>query len=244
MGKVWYASSGKQYKEDEPAFFDPTQYEWAKGIEQNWSELKKEIDSLISEQDKSFTSNSYTGLVTNNGWSSLSFLFWGYPQKDYALLKTKCPGLTGYLAKIPGIVSISLSRLSPQTILNEHRGDTNAVFRCHLGIEIPASLPQCGLKVGNEEQSWTEGKWVFFNDAWKHSAWNKTDSRRIVLIVDVLRPEFSSKKRVICTDILARHVLFHYQERSKIIKGLPRFLKGVLFLMICIPLYIKGPRGV
>jgi aspartyl/asparaginyl beta-hydroxylase (cupin superfamily) len=245
MSEIWYtASGGKYYKENEPCFFEPSQCPWAIEIENHWNEFKDEIKHLISEQDKNFISNSYLNIATNNGWSSLSFFFWGYPQKDISLLRGKCPTLTDYLANIPVLVSASLSKLEPQTIINEHRGDTNAVFRCHLGIEIPASLPQCGIKVSSEEKSWAEGKWLFFNDAWKHSAWNKTDKRRIVLIIDVIRPEFIAKQRAICARILARHILLSYQSKSKLIKSLPRLFKNMLLSLIYVPLYIAGPKRI
>jgi aspartyl/asparaginyl beta-hydroxylase (cupin superfamily) len=242
MAELWYASGKKHFSENEPAFFDPRQQSWAVEIENHWAELKPELDALIAEQDKNFVSNEYIGIATNNGWSSLSFLFWGYRQQT--ILKSKCPKLTAYLEKVPGLVSASLSRLAPQTTINEHRGDTNGVFRCHLGIEVPASLPECGIRVGNEQQGWAEGKWLFFNDAWKHSAWNKTDKRRIVLIMDVIRPEFMSKKRMICTNILARHVLFHYQAKNSFVKKLPYLFKGMLFVAIAMPLYLRGPKTI
>src|SRR6185312_14098357 len=125
---------------------------------------------------------------SGKGWSSLSAMFWGLKVSDS--IAKKCPTLFGLLNKIPGLTSVSFSRLAPNTTIPEHHGETNAIMRCHLGIEVPRTLPECGLRSGTETLGWAEGKWLFFNDAQHHSAWNNTDKRRIVLIIDVIRPEF------------------------------------------------------
>ncbi|HWY99171.1 MAG TPA: aspartyl/asparaginyl beta-hydroxylase domain-containing protein [Bacteroidia bacterium] len=243
MSELWYASGKEKYKENEPCFFDSDDYAWATDIKKYWSTIKEEVRKLIEEQDKKFTSNSYLGIATNNGWSSLSYLFWGsrIPGKD---LKTQCSQLANYLEGIPGIVSVSFSRLAPQTTIKEHRGDTNAVLRCHLGIEIPAGLPDCGIRVGGEEKSWKEGEWLFFNDAHKHMAWNNTDKRRIVLIVDVVRPEFLNKQKNICATIRTRHIIFHLGKKSKLINTAPGFIKSFLFNSLYLLVYtVKALRN-
>ena len=59
MNKVWYASSGKWFTEEgEPVFFKPNDFKWATDIENNWAEIKPEVQNLIKETDKRFTSNS------------------------------------------------------------------------------------------------------------------------------------------------------------------------------------------
>lgn len=218
MSKVWYASSGKWYHEEgEPVFFNPHDFNWAVDIENHWNDIKPEVDNLVKETDKEFTSNSYVGLTKGDSWSSYTFLFWKIHSRKERL-GNKCPVLYKYLQQVPGLVSFSLSRLAPHSTVEPHRGDTNAVMRCHLGIEVPAGLPECGLQAGAEQQAWGEGKWLFFNDAFKHSAWNHTDKRRIVLIMDVIRPEFLSKKRRICANIRARHFVLQITNKVKILK--------------------------
>jgi aspartyl/asparaginyl beta-hydroxylase (cupin superfamily) len=243
MSKVWYASSGKWYKEEgEPAFFKPHDFAWAVNIENHWTDIKPELQNLIHDTDKQFTSNSYVGLTKGDSWSSYTFLFWKIrSRKD--LLGDKCPTLAKYLQQVPGLVSFSLSRLAANTTVEPHRGDTNAVMRCHLGIEVPAGLPDCGLQAGTEQQAWGEGKWLFFNDAFKHSAWNNTDKRRIVIIMDVIRPEFSSKERSICANIRARHFVLQIQNKAKFIKYLKYIIKVPLFGMVyCITYLLHNQK--
>lgn len=243
MNKVWYASSGKWYKEEgEPMFFKPHDFPWAVDIENHWEEIQPEIQNLVKETDKEFTSNKYVGLTKNDSWSSYTFLFWQIRVKK-PLLGKRCPIFNKYLQQVPGLVSFSLSRIAPHTTLDPHRGDTNAVMRCHLGIEIPAGLPDCGLQAGTEQQAWGKGKWLFFNDAFKHSAWNNTDKRRIVIIMDVIRPEFLYKSRRICANIRARHLVIQIQSKVKVIKYLKYLVKAPLFAVIYVITYLFHNQG-
>ncbi len=80
MNKVWYASSGKWFiqKDGEPMFFKP--HDFALGgrdIENHWEEIKPELQALVKETDKQFTSNSLCrlNLKTIPGVPIL-FLFW------------------------------------------------------------------------------------------------------------------------------------------------------------------------
>lgn len=224
MISIWYASSGKPYTEVEPNFYNPKEHAWAVDIEKHWNEIKGEVGKFIEKYDKSFTSNAerYKGLEKAE-WSSLTFSFWGIKVKGG--LEKECPLLAAYLNEIPGLVSVSFSRIGPQSVIDEHRGDTNAAFRCHLGIEVPEGLPNCGFMVSGEQKAWEEGKWLFFNDAQRHSAWNKTDKRRILLILDVIRPEFLNQQKMICARLIARHSI----NQRPYLEKLPRPIKNIVF---------------
>ena len=239
MSKVWYRTGGKKYAETEPPYYDSEDFPWLIEMTDNWGKIKKEIAGLIAENDNKFQSNSYLGISAPGGWTSLSYMFWGLKiRKD---LKKQCPLFNGYLEKIPGLVSMSFSCLAPKISLTEHYGDTNTVLRCHFGIEIPAGLPDCGLKVNGESRPWQEGGWIVFNDAYLHSAWNLTEKRRIVMIIDVIRPEFFYKKNRICVYIRARHTQVQIQKKYGFINKLPKFLKDLLFAGLYTSIYVMGP---
>jgi aspartyl/asparaginyl beta-hydroxylase (cupin superfamily) len=225
---IWYGSSMRPYAENEPWYYEAKSIQALSDIEHNWTELKEEITTFIKEKDSAFISNKaeYSHIDLNDGWSIVKFLFWG--KKVSGEFKNKCPKTMGYLNKVPGLVSLSISKLAPKSVLAEHSGDTNAIMRCHLGVEIPAGLPEVGLKVNGEERGWVEGKWVIFNDAYRHSAWNNTDKRRIVIIIDIIRPEFIRQKNWVCAFILTRHVSYAY-NKVKLIAKLPVFVKTALF---------------
>jgi aspartyl/asparaginyl beta-hydroxylase (cupin superfamily) len=238
--KIWYASSMRPYAGNESWLYNPANFEWAQHIEAHWSEVKAEVDKLIKEEDDKFIAGStlYENIDTKHGWSAILFRFWG--AKVSGQFNKKCPKLASYVNGIPGLVSVSISRLAPQTTLSEHSGDTNAIMRCHLGVEIPASLPNCGFKVNGEEVSWGEGKFMMFNDAYRHSAWNSTDKQRTVLIMDVVRPEFIKSKNLICAFILTRHASYMY-DKIRLIRIMPVFIKTILFAGILGLVYLFRP---
>lgn len=229
MAKIWYQWSGKQYEGDDPVFYNPENYSWTDDFEEHWGILKNEISRFLDEKDISFVPNNYKGIEKGGGWSSLTFLFWGVVASHE--LKNRCPQLTKYLNRIPGLLSVSFSQLAPHSDIARHRGDTNSVIRCHLGTEVPDGIPACGMKVDDEERGWEEGKWLFFNDAHIHSAWNHTDKRRIVLIIDVIRPELATKMFAICTRVLMHQIYNNYKQWNKTIFKSPLTVKKVACLI-------------
>lgn len=238
--KIWYGSSMRPYPANEPWYYNVKDLPWAGKLEEDWEAWKDEIINFIKEKDNKFISSAafYEGIDTGNKWNAVMVLFWGL--KVSSELKKKCLRLNQLLEEIPGLVSISISRLSAHSAIAEHEGDTNAIMRCHIGIEIPGQLPVCGFKVNGEERNWEEGKCLIFNDAYPHSAWNNSDKRRIILIIDAVRPEFLQKKNLICAFILTRHVSYLY-SKIKFTEKMPVFIKTILFAFILGLIYMLKP---
>jgi aspartyl/asparaginyl beta-hydroxylase (cupin superfamily) len=237
--QIWYYERGEAYPENEPKYYDSKAFPQLAAIEEKWPKIKQELRNFIEEKDKAFRANNYQGVNVEGGWSSLGFIFWG------SILSTefykKCSITSGYLKGVDGLVSLSLSRLSAHSTIARHRGDTNAIMRCHLGIDIPAGLPQCGLKVGEEEKGWQEGKWTLFNDAYIHSAWNNTDKGRVVLILDTVRPEFLKKKNRICSRVITYHIINNKLGRKKPFKESSFFIKTIICGIVFLILYLYRP---
>jgi len=241
MSKLWFASSMRPYPEDDPPYYNLGDFPWTVAYERQWQAVKEELTKLVEEKDREFQSSSllYEKLGPTGKWHNLQFFYWKKRMKFYHDLK-KCPTLHSLIKQTPGIVSAGLSRLEGHSIIPEHRGDTNGTVRAHFGIEIPAGIPDCGFTVNNEDRSWEEGKWMIFNDACQHKAWNNTGKRRIVLLIDVVRPQFMHKKNLICTFILARHVSFFY-HRSKFIAKMPVWIKTIMFGIALCFIYVAKP---
>jgi ornithine lipid ester-linked acyl 2-hydroxylase len=238
--QLWYGSSRRPFPGNEPWYFEVQDIPWAVNLENNWDMFRQEIIDFIKEKDNKFISTAifYESINDTKSWTAIMSLFWGMKVSNE--LNKKCPQLAGLLKQIPGLVSVTISRLSPHSTIAEHEGDTNGIMRCHFGIEIPGGLPECGFKVNGESRSWEDGKCLVFNDAYRHSAWNNTDKRRIIIIMDIIRPEFMGKKKIICTSILARHVSYLY-NKIKLIKKMPSFMKTILFAIVMGLVYILTP---
>jgi hypothetical protein len=108
-----------------------------------------------------------------------------------------CPKLVQMLKNMKGLVNVGLSRFSPNTKLKLHKGWgrlSNNVLRCHYGIFVP---DHCYLYVmdpyGNYKMKQENGKWIIFDDSLYHSAANYSKLDRVVLIIDIERPEWLHK---------------------------------------------------
>ena len=54
-------------------------------------------------------------------------------------------------------------------------------------MSFPASA--CGaLRVGQATRAWREGECLVFDDTVEHEAWNRSRSKRIVVLFDFARP--------------------------------------------------------
>lgn len=222
----WYAFRGKAYTGSEPAFYAPEKFPWAKETEIVFPEIIGKSAAFLETFEKKADPYFYKSLVSKpGGWQQGAFYFWG---RINDTLCREAPELNDFIRSIPGMLSAGLSLLNPQTSILPHYGDTDAVIRCHIGIHIPSGLPGCGIRVNDEARGWEEGKWLMFCDAHRHEAWNHTDLKRLVLIVDVLRPEFASQKRAICSDVLSMMSLQQAEQRFSLLKKFPGKIRGII----------------
>ena len=98
---------------------------------------------------------------------------------------TRCPKTTEVLKRIPNLRTAGFSKLGAGAHIKPHKGYTDAVLRCHLGLVTPEG--DCALKVEETVYNWQEGKAFIFNDRLLHEAWNYTDSDRYVLLLDLYK---------------------------------------------------------
>jgi aspartyl/asparaginyl beta-hydroxylase (cupin superfamily) len=189
-------------------FYDPSNFAWTKTIENKYTEISQEIFAFINQHENEFKPYFASELVNEPGkWKTIGFLFWGAKEKkNYP----KCPITMNLLKEIPGLVTFGISKLDPHSEIKPHLGDTSAIYRCHLPIKVPASLPVSGFYVGYSERSWEEGKLMIFNDAAYHKGWNHSDESRIILLIDIIRPEFMWQKKWICAFVLSSLALQKY----------------------------------
>jgi aspartyl/asparaginyl beta-hydroxylase (cupin superfamily) len=209
--KPWYAEGGSDFKGSEPFFFDPDKFEWTKRIEANWETIRDELKALLMADEANLSPYVNTAMTSRpNQWKTFGMLFWTIKHEQNL---RKCPKTWALLKDVPNICAISLNLLEPNTTIKPHHGDTNAIIRCHMGLEIPAEAPKCAFRVGSETRSWHEGKFLMFCDAHEHTAWNNTDRKRYILVVDVMRPEFVHLKRSVASQVLASIKLAVYYQR-------------------------------
>lgn len=233
--RKWYSYKGGVYNDDSPAFFDTASWEWMRNSETTFPIIRNEIENLLSKKNNILEPYFNSDLLAesstlNKGdghgkWEVGNFYFWGKENTENC---EACPELVRLLKSIPGMLTAGISRLAPATEIKPHHGDTNMIARCHLGLSIPEGLPNCGIKVKNEIRQWENGKWFAFCDAHEHSAWNRTDKFRYILIVDVVLPQFIGQKKEIEKNVRSLLSLQNKLTKNPTLKNLPGFVLAVM----------------
>ena len=59
----------------------------------------------------------------------------------------------------------------------------------HLGLTIPRNPEACHMQVGVEDVTWKEGRVIVFDDMHPHEVWNNSAGDRVVLLLQVKRPQ-------------------------------------------------------
>lgn len=119
---------------------------------------------------------------------------------------SKCPKTAAMLKKIPGIVTAGFSKLEEGAILEKHQGWaelSNHVLRNHL-LLTDNTPESCSVWVAGQIKPHVYRKWITFDDSKLHTAMNKDEKERIVLLVDIERPEkiMRGKSKVVTSNEL------------------------------------------
>ena len=238
MLKLWYSLfDRKDYKEDEPTFFNPADYSFSEIIKSNYPIIKQEL----SEYLKSHQLQSYfneTMVASKNSWKTISLKTWNielYENHKYF------PNTLRVIQSIPSLVSASFNLLEPKGHIVPHCGDTNGIFRCHLGLSIPAEIPKCGFRVKEDWRSWTEGELLVFTDANNHEAINLSDDNRFIFLFDIIRDEYKDKKHTICATVITSLFMQKMAEKFNVLYKLPFIIQKLIARLLIPCAYIAIP---
>ena len=171
------------YIQDEQAqaWHDPKQYQWVKLLQQNFQDIKKEALEIF-EANLMDIHPENNDLADNGKWGT--FFFYKNGTKFIENHKT-CPLTSNILKQVPGVEIAGrtyFSAMPPGIHINPHCGPHNFKLRTHLGIVTPMDAV---IRVGNITKSWLEGGCIIFDDSFEHEVWNRSNTTRIVLILDV-----------------------------------------------------------
>jgi ornithine lipid ester-linked acyl 2-hydroxylase len=164
-------------------------FPWAETLERDWLEIRKELDEMIAHYDalpniQDIAPDQY-GLTQDDRWKTFFFFAFGDRFKGNC---RRCPKTAALLEGIPGVTTAFFSILGPDKHLRPHRGYYRGVVRYHLALKVPVNNSACGIRVGGKLVHWSEGAGFFFDDTYRHEAWNRTPEVRVVLLLDVMRP--------------------------------------------------------
>jgi aspartyl/asparaginyl beta-hydroxylase (cupin superfamily) len=236
--KLWFSIFDKNdYKGNEPDFFNPDEYAFSKIICDHYAVINQELIAYLEKNKLPSYFNS-SMVDRENSWKTISLKTWDVENyENYKFF----PETLQIIKSIPSLVSASFTLLEPNSRIVAHCGDTNGIFRCHLGLSIPGKIPACGFRVGNEWRSWENGKLLVFTDAINHEAVNHTNQNRYIFLFDIIRPECIAEKRLICSTVLAALFLQKLAEAFKIFYKSPLWVQKVSANLLIPLVYIAIP---
>lgn len=217
----YYRTDGR-YIGRAPHFYDVEQFPAALRVRDAWRAIRAEYEENVRRgTDRVVDVFNPTGPKIP-GWRSVNFqtYLWRYHAARRAF-----PATVALIDSIPNLTSAFINVLEPRSAVPPHDGDSNAIVRFHLGLDVPPG--DCSLRVGDETRRCANGQMLAFCDAHDHAAWNATDERRVVFIFDVMLPEFRDRQWTICANALAAAAVVWFETRSRI-GPLPMRLRAAL----------------
>ena len=76
---------------------------------------------------------------------------------------------------------------------------TNARLVVHLPVIVPKG---CRFRVGAETRDWREGEAWVFDDTLEHEAWNDSDEKRVIVMIDIWNPLLTQVERALVCELL------------------------------------------
>jgi hypothetical protein len=191
-------------------FYDPSDFEWTEHLLSKAGDIKQELQGVMGdeslfapymEHNPDAPALSNMGLEDDSRWSALHLVKDGSPIESNI---ERCPNTYAALSELPiakitgRSPNILFSLLKPGAHIPAHHGQTNARLLVHLPLVVPDG---CELRVGNQIRSVVENQLMIFDDSIEHEARNTSDKTRIVLILDIWRPELSNEERKLIAGI-------------------------------------------
>lgn len=152
----------------------------------SWMDIRAEGWKLFETYQPEHYFNNYHVDVGNEDmkdWTVIPVKLFDNTHPEYRL---HTPVLSQIIDECPQIRSAIFSIMEPGKIIQPHSDPYDGTLRYQLALDIPEG--DCYLHVNKEKYFWVEGHDVIFNDALEHGAVNNTDSRRMVLLIDIARP--------------------------------------------------------
>ncbi|MES2619858.1 MAG: aspartyl/asparaginyl beta-hydroxylase domain-containing protein [Bacteroidota bacterium] len=220
--ELWFCDYNKKYEGPEPYFFPEREIEVAQFLEHNHQALQNELKVLweynsVNAADAFGNYDSFDDKqFPPRSWQKMVFKVWGLKNKRNC---DRFPITASIIKKFPAVSSCFVTKTSPGSVIKPHCGETNAHLRIHLGLHVPeVASSVCGMEVGNETTGWQSGKTFAFLDGHHHHVWNNSDADRYVLIVDLIRPEFASRRNFIYARVIVSQMFFYFTSLMKISK--------------------------
>lgn len=164
---------------------DPRQLPQLRALEDNWEVIRDEALALqsggyIAAKDDLPASSFYR----DGRWTSFYLKVY---DNDIPSARELAPRTMALIDQVPGMNVALFAVLNPGKHLGAHHDPFAFTLRYSLGLSTPNS-EDCGLMVNGDPYVWRDGESILFDETYLHSAYNRTETPRIILMTDIDRP--------------------------------------------------------
>ena len=193
-------------------FYDKADFPWLRDLEAATGVIRKELLNLLREDGAKFRPyvshpdgapiEQWADLNNSMRWNAL--FLWKDGVRNEENCK-RCPGMAALLDTLPMIdlpnfgPTVLFSVLEPHTHIPPHSSVTNARLVVHLPVIVPKG---CRFRVGNETRDWREGEAWVFDDTLDHEAWNDSNEKRVIVMIDIWNPLLTMAERSLVSELL------------------------------------------
>ena len=165
------------------------QFPFLQPLHRDWRQIHAEVTKILEHKDcipgLEEVCWEQRKVAMNRQWQT--FFLFGFGEKSEKNC-AQAPHTTALLEQIPGLQTAWFSILAPGYHVPPHRGITNGIVRCHLGLIVPDDRQNCWMRIDHERRTWAPGDLLVFDDTYDHEVKNETPQERVVLLIDFERP--------------------------------------------------------
>jgi len=200
-------------------FYDPAIFPELQPLKDNWEAMRNEILAYEKSHGHLKQMDSHSPPEHTEGqWTHVYLI--NYLWKFHRNM-ARFPVISSVISQIPNCVYATISVLPPHTDILPHCGNCNGIVRSHIGLIIPQPKPVCAIQVGDEMHGWEEGGLLAFTIVNRHSAWNRSDQRRYIVIADIIPEVHCHRTMEICSNNLGVSTFTALYDRLRFIRRLP-----------------------
>jgi beta-hydroxylase len=192
-------------------------------LEQHTDDMAQEIQTFLhnyrAPSANESSSITFGDSFSDDGWKLVILKFYN---KNYPLVQSRFPKTMQCLNQCGDKVRIAMfSILLPHHRIAPHVGPFRGSMRYHLGLEIPKDRKNCFIEIHGNKYHWMRSDSLLFDDTYVHQVYNNTQERRIILFLDIQRPEHSLTPRMawvnnmVCNSFLI-HSLSQLNDKNEI----------------------------
>lgn len=206
-------------------FFHREDFAWAPAVEAATPDILAELEAVSAGDRAGFEpyvqtrpgqlAGQFSALDRNLDWGA--YFLWKHGRRIDPHC-ARCPATVAAVEHAPMVhvraraPAVLFSELQPGAHIPPHNGATNTRLTVHLPLIVPEG---CAFRVGDDTRPWVPGELLIFDDTILHEAWNRGDTRRVVLIFDIWHPMLTAIERELVTRTVEGLVEF-YDDASEL----------------------------